>query len=167
MSSLPVGSEEELRHRPAWYALRWPMAEEFHQVEKTRCGEEQLRFETAEAMGPKVALLSLVAVRLVQLRDGERHRPEAPAALVASPDERAVVAARAPGELSAEGMTVRQFVRGVARLGGFPRPARRRVAGLEDVGAGLPATAGHGRGRAARSRHDPGPDHRQHMEATT
>jgi Transposase DNA-binding/Transposase Tn5 dimerisation domain len=117
LSSLPIASQQDLRQRQAWYALRWPTAEEFHQVEKTGCGEEQLRFETAEAMGPMVGLLSVVAVRLLQLRDAERHSPEAPAAQVASARERELVAAACGGPSAA--MTVRQFVRGVARLGGY------------------------------------------------
>jgi hypothetical protein len=119
ISSLPVETDADLRQRQAWYALRWPTAEEFHQVEKTGCGVEQLRFETAEAMAPMVALLSVVAVRIIQLRDAERHRPEAPASEVASVVERQLVAAKTPGDLSAATMTVRQFVHGVARLGGF------------------------------------------------
>lgn len=119
LSSLPVTSTQELRTRQAWYALRWPTAEEFHQVEKTGCGEEDLRFETAEAMAPMIAVLSVVAVRLLQLRDAERHRPEAPAAQIASQVERPLLAAAVPGGLSAATMTVRQFVHGVARLGGF------------------------------------------------
>jgi hypothetical protein len=119
LSSLPVESAEDLRQRQAWYALRWPTAEEFHQVEKTGCGEEALRFETVEAMGPMVALLSLVAVRLIQLRDAERHGPEAPASTVAAALEQRLVAAATPGKSGAAPMTVRQFVQGVARLGGF------------------------------------------------
>jgi Transposase DNA-binding/Transposase Tn5 dimerisation domain len=119
ISSLPVESAEDLRQRQAWYARRWPTAEEFHQVEKTGCGEEDLRFETAEAMGPMLALLSVVAVRILQLREAARHSPEAPAAQVASALERQLVAAATPGGPSAAALTVRQFVRGVARLGGF------------------------------------------------
>src|SRR5204862_906455 len=110
LSSLPVQSEEDLRQRQAWYALRWPVAEEFHQVEKTGCGEEQLRFETAEAMRPMVALLSVVAVRVLQLRDAERSEPEAPASAVASELECQLVAAQTPGGPAAATMTVRQFV---------------------------------------------------------
>jgi hypothetical protein len=119
LSSLPVGSEEQLRQRPARYALRWPTAEEFHQVEKAGCGEGQLRFETARAMKPMVALLSVVAVRLMQLRDAERRHPEAPASAVAPALERERVAAALPAGPAAGALTVRQFVRGVARLGGF------------------------------------------------
>jgi hypothetical protein len=77
-----------------------------------------LRFETVAAMAPMIALLSVVAVRVLQLRQAERQHPEAPASAVASGLERALVAAAAPG-LSAEAMTVGQFVRAVARLGGF------------------------------------------------
>jgi hypothetical protein len=29
-----------------WYEYRWPIADKFHQVEKSGCGEERLRFET-------------------------------------------------------------------------------------------------------------------------
>jgi hypothetical protein len=119
LSSLPVESAEDLRQRQAWYALRWPTAEEFHQAEKTGCGEEELRFETAEAMAPMVALLSVVAVRLIQLRDAARHDPEAPAAAVASELEVRLVAGQRPGAAAAATMTVREFVRAVARLGGF------------------------------------------------
>jgi hypothetical protein len=119
LSSLPVETEAQLRERQGWYALRWPVTEEFHQVEKTGCGEEELRFETAEAMAPMVAVLSVVAVRLIQLRDAARHDPEAAAAAVASEPERQVVAAQRLGAPAAGSMTVRQFVREVARLGGF------------------------------------------------
>src|SRR5262249_26742671 len=118
-SSLPVESAEDLRQRQAWYALRWPTAEEFHQVEKTGCGEEQLRFETAEAMKPMLGLLSVVAVRILQLRDAERRDPGAPASRVASAAERELVAAATPGGPPAAGLTVRGVGRGVARLGGF------------------------------------------------
>ena len=119
LSSLPIVTVAQLRERQAWYARRWPTAEEFHQVEKTGCGEEELRFETAEAMRPMVALLSVVAVRVVQLRDAERHHPEASAAELASALERELVAAGTPAGPSASVLTVQQFVRGVARLGGY------------------------------------------------
>lgn len=119
LSSLPVEGETELRQRQAWYERRWPTAEEFHQVEKTGCGEEDLRFESVEAMRPMLALLSIVAVRILQLRQAERLRPDDPATSVASPQEIAMVAAASKKPLSPTTMTVREFVRGVARLGGF------------------------------------------------
>ena len=119
LSSLPVQSTADLRQRQAWYARRWPTAEEFHQVEKTGCGEEQLRFETAEAMTPMVGVLSVVAVRILQLRDAERHHPEAPAATVASAVEQQLVATVLPEPPKGSVLTVREFLRGVARLGGY------------------------------------------------
>jgi hypothetical protein len=119
LSSLPVTSAEDLRTRQQWYALRWPTAEEFHQVEKTGCGEEQLRFETAQAMAPMLALLAVVAVRIIQLRDAARHQPEAPATVVASELECQLLAASRPGEETAVPRTIGEFVQEVARLGGF------------------------------------------------
>ena len=50
-----------------------PLIEDFHQVEKTGCGEEDLRFETAEALLPMLGVLSVVAVRMLQLRWWGRH----------------------------------------------------------------------------------------------
>jgi hypothetical protein len=136
LSSLPIETEAQLRERQAWYALRWPTAEEFHQVEKTGCGEEALRFETVEAMAPMVALLSVVAVRLVQLRDAERHRPQAPALEVASTLERQLVAAGLPDGPSAAALTVRQFVRAVAQLGGFLGRTRDEAPGWKTLWRG-------------------------------
>lgn len=119
VSSLPIETTAELQTRQAWYGLRWPTAEDFHQVEKTGCGEEKLRFETAEAMAPMLSLLSVVAVRILQLRSAERCHPAAPASWVASAVEQEVVAAGSQGRVSVATMTVRQFVHEVARLGGF------------------------------------------------
>jgi hypothetical protein len=67
LSSLPVPTEAELLLRQAWYERR-PLIEDCHQVEKTGCGEEDLRFETAEALLPMLGVLSVVAVRMLQLR---------------------------------------------------------------------------------------------------
>ena len=64
LSSLPVQTEAELLLRQAWYERR-PLIEDFHQVEKTGCGEEDLRFETAEALLPMLGVLSVVAARML------------------------------------------------------------------------------------------------------
>ena len=63
LSSLPVQTEAELLLRQAWYQRR--LIEDFHQVEKTGCGEEDLRFETARALLPMLGVLSVVAVRML------------------------------------------------------------------------------------------------------
>jgi hypothetical protein len=116
VTSVPTSTAAAMAERLAWYARRW-LLEEYHQVEKTGCGEEALRFRTVARLGPVLALLSVVAVRVLQLRQAARLHPEAPAEQVATPAEIAVVRAAAPPRTA--GLTVREFVRGVARLGGF------------------------------------------------
>jgi hypothetical protein len=117
LSSLPADSEEELKQRRDWYGLRWPTAEDYHQAEKTGCHEEDVRFQDVEALQASLAVLSVVAVRVVQLRQAARACPEEPAERVASAEEIAVLQqALAVGAAS---WTVAAFVSGVAQLSGF------------------------------------------------
>src|SRR5205807_2392854 len=117
LSTLPADSDEELRQRRDWYALRWPTAEDYHQAEKTGCSEERVRFRDVESLQASLALLSAVAVRVVQLRQAARAYPHEPAQRVASEVEIAVLQ-QALGVVAAA-WTVAAFVRGVAQRGGF------------------------------------------------
>jgi len=114
--SVPTQTLEELKQRRDWYCLRW-LAEVYHHIEKNGCSEEDRRFETAEAMAPCLALLSVVAVRVFQLRSALDHQPEASAEQVGSATEIEVV--RRVSRHKGARFTVRDFVRGVAKLGGF------------------------------------------------
>jgi len=114
--SVPTQTLEELKARRDWYCCRW-MVEVFHHIEKNGCKEEARRFETAARMEACLAILSLVAVRIFQLRTALTAQPDAPAPQVATEDEIQVVCAF--HKLAADTLTVRDFVRGVAKLGGF------------------------------------------------
>jgi len=113
LSSLPAATAEELGRRRDWYACR-PLIEEFHQVEKSGCGEEDLRFQTAGAMVPMLGVLSIVAVRVLQLRWWGRGGGPAPAQSASTADEREALL-----RLGKRVRTARDFVRAVATLGGF------------------------------------------------
>ena len=91
-----------------------PLIEDFHQVEKTGCGEEDLRFETAEALLPMLGVLSVVAVRMLQLRWWGRQHGAAAATAAATTEELEVIA-----RLGHRVQTARGFVHAVAKLGGF------------------------------------------------
>lgn len=54
-----------------WYRKRW-VIEEYHKGKKTGCGIEELQFQYRERLEPAVALLSVAAVTLLQLRDAAR-----------------------------------------------------------------------------------------------
>jgi hypothetical protein len=113
LSSLPAANAEALGRHRGWYASR-PLIEDFHQVEKSGCGEEDLRFRTAEALWPMLGLLSIVAVRVLQLRWWGRAGGGAPASSASTREER-----EALKSMGRRIRTASDFVRAVAGLGGF------------------------------------------------
>jgi hypothetical protein len=58
-----------------WYGCRW-IIEEYHKAQKTGCQIEDLQFRTEAALQPMIALLSVVSVMLLNLRQAAR-RPDA------------------------------------------------------------------------------------------
>ncbi len=116
LCSVPTHTLEELKTRRDWYGCRW-MVEVFHHIEKNGCKEEARRFETAERMAACLAVLSVVAVRIFQLRTALESQPQAPAEQVATAEEIQVLCAF--HKMDAGSLSVRDFVRGVAKLGGF------------------------------------------------
>jgi hypothetical protein len=116
LCSLRTTTLEELKERRDWYCCRW-VVEMYHDVEKNGCSEEERRLATAQRMETAVAVLAVVAVRVLQLRLALEAQPEAPAAQVATQAETDVL--RRWLHHVHKRFTVRDFVRGVARLGGF------------------------------------------------
>jgi len=117
LSTLPARTVADLLRFRDWYARRWPTAEDYHQAEKTGCGEEKVRFQDAASLKAILAILSVVAVRVIQLRQLARACPEEPAERISSPQEITVLQTALGMAISA--WTVLQFVRAVAKLGGF------------------------------------------------
>jgi hypothetical protein len=72
LTSIKVASLEEAWERVEWYKCRW-IVEEFHKAQKTGCGVEDLQFTTSQALEPMIALLSVVAVSLLNLREASRQ----------------------------------------------------------------------------------------------
>ena len=58
-----------------WYERRW-IVEEYHKSQKTGCQIEDMQFTTIARLEPAIALLSVVATTLLNLRDASR-RPDA------------------------------------------------------------------------------------------
>jgi hypothetical protein len=75
VTNLKVGSVEDAWERVSWYECRW-VIEEYHKAQKTGCAIEDLQFTTSQALQPMIALLSVVAVKLLNLREASR-RPDA------------------------------------------------------------------------------------------
>jgi Transposase DNA-binding/Transposase Tn5 dimerisation domain len=116
LCSVPAQTPEALKERRDWYCCRW-LVEVYHDIEKNGCSEEDRRFETADRLETCLAILAVVAVRVFQLRCALEHQPQAPAEQAGTAEEVRLVR-RLLGH-RAKRFTVREFVRGVAKLGGF------------------------------------------------
>ena len=126
LTDVPACSFAAACERVDWYACR-PVVEEFHKALKTGCGMEQLQFTTRPALEATIAMLSVVAVQLLRLRDLSRG-PDADARRAD-----AVVDAQYVEVLglwrhkeARPAMSVKEFLYALARLGGhLGRPSDR------------------------------------------
>lgn len=111
----PAGDLETALKVVFWYSCRW-LIEEYHKCLKTGCRAEDRQLETAERLGALLGMLTVVAARLLQLKHQARCDPQRPARQVVPGGHVDVLAAR---QGLGPDMTVHQFWRAVAQLGGF------------------------------------------------
>ncbi len=114
----PVTCVAQAWEKCAWYACRW-IEEEYHKAQKTGCAIEKLQFRTEQSLQPMIALLSVVAVLLLNLRQAAR-RPDAQerkASEVVEPIYEEVLRAWRHKQPREE-LSVYEFYLAVARLGG-------------------------------------------------
>lgn len=99
------------------YETRW-LIEEYHKVMKSGCSIQRHALRTAARLEPLIGLISVVSVRLLSLKTVSRHEPDAKARH------------RVPGlwlkaiqlmkpKLAKRELTVYEFFRELAKLGGF------------------------------------------------
>jgi hypothetical protein len=117
LTNLEVNSGAAALQIIEYYSLRW-VIEEYHKCLKTGCGAEKSQFETAQSIQALLGFLAVVAVRLLQLREMSRTAPQTQARLVVPSLMVDTVVARL-GLVENRPLTLDQFWRGVARLGGF------------------------------------------------
>ena len=72
LTNVPTQAREQAWERVDGYQCR-PMIEEYHKAQKTGCGMEEPRFTTRKALEVSIAMLSVVAVQLLRLRDLSRR----------------------------------------------------------------------------------------------
>lgn len=75
LTNEPVESVEDACRVVQWYECRW-IVEEYHKAMKTGCGIENPQFAHEDRLQPAIALISVVALTLLSLRDASR-RPDA------------------------------------------------------------------------------------------
>jgi hypothetical protein len=139
LSSEPVQSVRQALRIINWYRRRW-VIEEYHKVQKSGCGLEHSQLEDVDALRRLAALVGVVAVRMLWLRDlasaslstvaadagesgkkppapGYHQRPAALQALI--PMIWITVAARLAKVADARQLTPQQFWRTIAQRGGW------------------------------------------------
>ena len=116
LSTKSIQNLEDAAQCVRWYEQRWSI-EEFHKCLKSGCHIEDSQLMTSTAVDTLLAFSSIIAVRLLALARMARIEPETPAATRIDNDYLQVLCAIRkcnPADLS-----VRQYWREVARMGGF------------------------------------------------
>jgi hypothetical protein len=128
LTNVAVGGVADAWERVDWYTARWQV-EEYHKAQKTGCDIEAPQFTTVAALRPMIALLSVVAVSLLDLRARSRdpELQEAPAATVVPAEEVEVLSGWRYGQRRP--LTVREYFLALARLGGHQNRKQDRPPG--------------------------------------
>jgi hypothetical protein len=124
LTNEPVHGFEDARRVVGWYECRW-IIEEYHKALKTGCGIENPQFTTEARLQPAIALLSVVALTLLSLRDAAR-RPDAkqrPATDLISEDYVEVLSIWRHHRACPE-WSVHEFFLALGRLGGHQNRKR-------------------------------------------
>jgi hypothetical protein len=116
LSTVPVDDAEAAAEVVRWYGHIW-LVEEYHKALKTGCRYEQSQLRTRDRLLALLGFLSLIAVRLLTVRDAARTRPLTPAVNVVPILLVRLVAAHFG--LEAADLTISEFSRRVAMVGGF------------------------------------------------
>jgi Transposase Tn5 dimerisation domain len=118
LTSLPVTTFEEAWTVIGYYEMRW-IVEEYHKALKTGCRTESRQLKTAGRLEAFVGLTSVLAVRLLQLKSIARTNPDTPAKRVVPAAWLKMLKLARKNLNRVHDLTVGQFYREVAKLGGF------------------------------------------------
>ena len=130
LTSLPIHTLQDAQRVVAYYTCRW-LCEDFHQCLKTGCRVERSQLDDAQDLQRLLGFVAPIAVRLLQLRQAARQTPAGPASTQLDPLMVDVLARLQ--NTDAQTMTVLDFWRGVARLGGFQGRQRDASPGWRTV----------------------------------
>ena len=118
LTNLACHSLEAALTVAGYYATRW-VIEEYHKAQKSGCSIEQPQFTEVQRLEPLIALLSVVAVELLKLRDAARRKDRAsqPARQI-MPQEAVTVLSAWRWKDQDRQPTILEFMLALARLGG-------------------------------------------------
>jgi len=124
LTSCPVQDAAQAAEIVAWYGCRWGI-EVWHKVLKSGCRIEARQLETAERLERCLTLYSVIAWHILWATLLARAAPELPCTVLLEPDEWQALccAVQRTATPPKSPPTVRQAVRWIAQLGGFPARA--------------------------------------------
>ncbi len=118
ITNLPVRCKADAVEKLEWYALRWKI-ETFHKVLKSGCRAEDSKLRTAARLANLIAMLCILAWRVLWLTMVNRASPALPAALVFTEIELDLLDRLVPVPGGPVNRTVGDFLIRLARLGGY------------------------------------------------
>jgi len=135
LTDLPIPAAAPAWEIVAWYARRWGI-EEWHRTLKSVCQVEQREFKTAAHLERVLAFDLILAWRVLALIKLGRVLPQAPASLIYTPEEIAVLTHAQKNSPAAE-LTLQQANRLTAKLAGWWGRRGDSEPGAETLARGL------------------------------
>ena len=118
VTNLPITCKADAIRMLEWYALRWKI-ETFHKVLKSGCRAEDSKLRTAERLANLIAMMCVLAWRVLWLTMTNRVSPQLPAKLVFTDVEMKLLDRLVPETDGSGKQSVGRFLILLARLGGY------------------------------------------------
>jgi hypothetical protein len=118
VTNLPVTCKADAIRMLEWYAMRWKI-ETFHKVLKSGCRAEDAKLRTADRLVNLIAMMCILAWRVLWLTMTNRTSPDLPAKLVFTETEIKLLEYLVPMKTESRKTTVGDFLIRLARLGGY------------------------------------------------
>lgn len=119
LTNHPVQTDVEILTVKTWYEWRWTI-EEYHKGQKTGCAIESLQFRNEDRLQPALAIMSIVALTLLQLRNAIRdpQSKKRPASEVVDPEAILVLSLWTKNKPQPN-WTISDYALALAQLGGY------------------------------------------------
>jgi hypothetical protein len=118
LTNLPVASKAAALKKLAWYALRRKI-QTFHKVLKSGCRAEDSKLRSAERLANLIAILCILAWRVLWTCMVNRVSPDLPASLAFTETEITLLEQLVPVTEISERTAVGDFLTRLAKLGGY------------------------------------------------
>lgn len=118
LTSLEIDDFDETWKILEYYERRW-IVEEWHKAIKTGCRLEERQLKDGSRLEVVAGLFSVVAARLMRLRSEARTRPHRRATELVPPLWLEALQTMRKDFRNAKDFTIREFIRAIAKVGGF------------------------------------------------